>query len=477
MIRNTILLVLATALFLCGSAPAAGRDAAERPNFIIILVDDLGWTDLSCQGSEYYETPHVDRLALQGMRFTNGYAACAVCSPTRAAVQTGRYPARVGITDWIRARFQGAKLPPPGQEPPEYVRTPKGKLLCPRNPLYMKLDELTIAEALHGAGYVCCHIGKWHLGPRRWFPEKQGYDVNLGGCELGQPPSYFDPFRSKRKHYVIPNLEPRRPGEYLTDREADEAAAFIRRHKDRPFFLNLCHYAVHTPLMAKKELIDKYEAKPKTNQKNPVFAAMVQSVDEATGRIMKTLDELGLAENTIVIFTSDNGGLLGPTDNSPLRAGKGYPYEGGLRVPLLVRWPKRVAPGGVCHEPACGIDFFPTLLEIAGVPLPRDRAIDGESLLPLLTKTGALRRDALYWHFPHYRRPDVEPYSIIRAGPWKLIRRYDSRRRELYNLDDDIGETDDLAPLMPERVERLDRRLSAWLKATGAKLPKPAANR
>ena len=295
------------------------QSGARPPNVILILVDDLGWTDLSCQGSKYFETPSIDRLAEQGMRFTNGYAACAVCSPTRAAIQTGRYPARVGITDWIHARFQGGKAPPPDKKLPEYVGNPKEKLLCPRNPLYMELDELTIAEALHTAGYVSCHIGKWHLGPEPWFPEKQGYDLNLGGCDLGQPPSYFDPYQSNRPDYRIPNLKPRHPGEYLTDREADEAVGFIRSHKDKPFFLNLCHYAVHTPLMAKKELIDKYEAKARTNQKNAVYAAMIQSVDESTARVMAVLDELKLAENTVVIFTSDNGGLLGSTDNAPLR--------------------------------------------------------------------------------------------------------------------------------------------------------------
>ncbi len=311
--------------------------SAQPPlNFIIILVDDLGWTDLTCQGSKYYETPHVDRLAAQGMRFTDGYAACAVCSPTRAAVQTGRYPGRVGVTDWIRSKFQNGIIPPDGKNPTEYVGG-KRPLLCPPNPLFMELDEFTLAEALKPAGYVSCHIGKWHLGQIDQFPEKQGYDENYGGCDLGQPPNYFDPYQSKREFYQIPNLPPRRTGEYLTDREADEAVGFIRRNKDQPFFLNMDHYCVHTPLQAKKDVTDKYNAKPKTNQKNPVYAAMVESVDDSTGRIMAVLDELKLTDRTVVIFTSDNGGLMGPTNNAPLRSGKGFPCAGGIRVPLIAR--------------------------------------------------------------------------------------------------------------------------------------------
>jgi len=451
--------------------------AAKRPaNFVIILVDDLGWMDLSCQGSRYFETPHIDRLAAQGMRFTNGYAACAVCSPTRAAVQTGRYPARLGVTDWIRARFQGGEIPADGKNPTQYVGGPNQALLCPPNALFMELDELTLAEALKPAGYVSCHVGKWHLGQQGQFPEKQGYDENHGGCDLGQPPGYFDPYESKQKYYSIPNLPPRKKGEYLTDREADEAVAFIRANKDRPFLLNMCHYCVHTPLQAKQDVIAKYQAKPKTNQKNAVYAAMVESVDDAVGKIMAALDELGLAERTVVIFTSDNGGLLGSTDNAPLRSGKGFPYEGGIRVPLVVRWPGVVEAGSTCDVPAISVDLFPTLLQIAGrVPsgwLPEDRPIDGVSLLPVLKQTGGLKRDALYWHFPHYRVP-CGPYSIVRSSDWKLIKWYQGNQFELFNLADDLSEAKDLAGKMPEKVRQLDGQLTAWLTSTGAKLPKP----
>jgi len=336
----------------------------------------------------------------------------------------------------------------------------------------MELDELTIAEALRPAGYVTCHIGKWHLGQQAHFPEKQGYHFNHGGCDLGQPPSYFDPYKSKRRYYEIPNLPPRKPGEYLTDREADEAVRFIRAHRDEPFFLNLCHYCVHTPLMGKKDVVAKYDAKPKTNQKNPVYAAMVESVDDCMGRILETLEETGLAPRTVVIFTSDNGGLLGPTDNAPLRSGKGFPYEGGIRVPLIVRWPGVVEPGSTCDVPVSSIDFFPTLLELAGRELPGDRTIDGTSIVPLLKGQGGLQRNTLFWHFPHYRG-SLEPYSIVRQGDWKLIRFYASRRRELYNLREDLSEQRDLAARMPEKVQQLDQVLSEWLETVGAKVPKP----
>ncbi len=456
---------------------SASLEAANPPppNFVLVLVDDLGWADLGCQGSRYYETPNIDRLARQGMRFTNAYAACAVCSPTRAAVQTGRYPARLGVTDWIRARFQGGIIGPDGKNPSGYTGTANRALLCPENALFMELDELTLAEALRPAGYVTCHIGKWHLGQEAHFPEKQGYHFNHGGCDLGQPPSYFDPYESNRPYYEIPNLPPRRAGEYLTDREADEAVRFIRAHRDEPFFLNLCHYCVHTPLMGKNEVVAKYKAKPKTNHKNAVYAAMVESVDDSVGRLLQTLEETGLSQRTLVIFTSDNGGLLGPTDNAPLRSGKGFPYEGGIRVPLIVRWPGVIEPGSTCDAPVTSIDFFPTLCELAGRELPEDRPVDGVSIVPLLRRSGRVERDALFWHFPHYRG-SLEPYSIVRQGDWKLIRFYASGRRELYNLAEDLSEQHDLADQMPEKVRQLDQVLSEWLESVGAKMPRPNPN-
>ncbi|HUU99010.1 MAG TPA: sulfatase [Phycisphaerae bacterium] len=458
----------------------AGGLTTKRPlNFVIVLVDDLGWTDLGCFGSRYYETPNIDRLASQGMRFTNAYAACAVCSPTRAAVLTGRYPARTGVTDWIRARFQGGRIPEPGEELPEFVNADDGKdrlLRCPRNPWWMELDEITLAEALKPAAHISCHVGKWHLGMDPWYPGQQGFDVNIGGCDFGHPPSYFDPYRNENQGN-IPTLKPRREGEYLTDREVDEAVQFIRANRDRPFLLYMAHYAVHTPLQGKESLVAKYEAKQKTNQANATYAAMVHSVDDAVGRITATLDKLGLADNTMIIFTSDNGGEVGPTDNAPLRSGKGFPYEGGIRVPAIVRWPGVVKPNSVCDVPITSTDFFPTILAAAGQKSPPDRAIDGENLMPLLTQSGMLQREAIYWHFPHYRRlwpaGIIVPYSIVRAGDWKLIKRYEGKAFELFNLKYDLGEQNDLSGQMADKVRELDAKLTAWLAATGAKLPKP----
>ena len=478
--RRTFLKLIGTGAA-AGLLPDVAKAFAQRgerpPNIVLVLVDDLGWTDLACYGSRYYETPNIDRLATQGMRFTNAYAACAVCSPTRAAVMTGRYPARVGVTDWIRARFQGGHVLKPDEKLPDYIPNydgPTRKLLCPRNPFWMELSEWTIAEALHEAGYRSCHIGKWHLGMDDWYPDKQGYDVNIGGCDMGHPPGYFDPYHNKHQGH-IPTLKPRRKGEYLTDREADEAVRFIHNHRDQPFFLCLAHYAVHTPLQGKNTLVDKYRAKTKTNQKNAKYAAMVQSVDEATGRVMATLDELRLADNTIIIFTSDNGGLIGATSNTPLRDGKGTPYEGGIRVPAIIRWPGVVDPGSVCDVPITSVDYFPTALAATGLKAPPTLPIDGENLMPLLTQSGTLHRDAIYWHFPHYRgrKDPVVPYSIIRAGDWKLIKRYEDREFELFNLKNDLGEKKDLATEMPEKVKDLDARLSNWLKTVNAKLPKP----
>ncbi|MBI1372120.1 MAG: sulfatase-like hydrolase/transferase [Phycisphaera sp.] len=446
--------------------------AADKPlNFVLILVDDMGWMDLSCQGSTYYETPNIDKLASQGMRFTDAYAACAVCSPTRAAVLTGRYPARIGVTDWIRARFQrGGKVY--DENPTEYVGGPKNKLLCPPNPFWMELDEVTIAEALKPAGYVSQHIGKWHLGDPGHFPQDQGFDFNFIGCDLGQPPTYYAPYRAK--YNFDPEIEPLTGNEYLTDREGIEAAKFIKANKDKPFFLYMAHYAVHTPIQGRMDLMDHYKGKPNDSpQKNVAYATMVQAVDEACKRITDALDEAGVADHTVVIFTSDNGGLVGPTNNTPLRSGKGYAYEGGIREPLIIRWPGVVKPGTVSHEPVCSIDFLPTLCELAGVKLP-DRPIDGVSLVGHLRSNGtkSLNRDALYWHFPHYRHAPG-PYSIIRKGDLKLIKFWEGPTFELFNLKDDLGEEHNLASSMPDKVKELNAQLMQHLHDVGAKLPRP----
>lgn len=451
----------------------------DRPNIVLINVDDLGWTDVACFGSKYYETPNLDRLALQGMKFSDAYAACAVCSPTRAAILTGRYPARIGITDWMRAGFQYHEadefMPADKKFRGGYIGDSTQKLLCPRNPLWMELEEITIAETLKPAGYISCHIGKWHLGAEDWYPEKQGFDYNIGGCDFGQPPTYFDPYYSdKFGAGDIPTLKPRQPGEYLTDREADEACRFIRENQAQSFFLHMAFYAVHTPLEGKSELVEKYRSKKTTSQqKNAVYAAMVESVDAAVGKIMDTLATCRLSENTLVIFTSDNGGLKDyATDNAPLRSGKGYPYEGGIRIPQIFRWPERIKPNTTCHAPVSSIDFFPTICEAAGVELPGDRTIDGVSLLPLFGSHERLEREVLFWHFPHYRDSDETPYSIVRAGNWKLIKRYEGPMYELYDLNRDISETQDLAEQMPDKVKDLDDRLQTWLRHVQAKVPR-----
>jgi arylsulfatase A-like enzyme len=465
-------MLLTLAVTVCGWAQAPDARPRSPLNVVLILVDDLGWTDLGCYGSTYYETPNIDCLSSQGTRFTNAYAACAVCSPTRAAVMTGRYPARLGVTDWIRARFQGSTVPPDGKNPTEYVGGRSRRLLCPPNALWMESEEITIAEILNDAGYTTCHIGKWHLGFDDWYPDRQGFDVNIGGCDMGHPPSYFDPYSNPRQG-GIPTLPPREEGEYLTDREADEAVHFIRAHADGPFFLYWAPYAVHTPLQAKAELTAKYEGKEPTQHRNATYAAMIESVDDGVGRISRILEETGLAAQTLVIFSSDNGGLLGPTNNAPLRSGKGYPYEGGIRVPLIVCWPRRTPAGSTCDEPVLSADFLPTICQAVGVQPPERRIIDGQSLLPLLGGGASLDREAVFWHFPHYRGSDVVPYSIIRAGDWKLIKRYEGRMYELFDLRRDIGETNDLAESRPEVVHGLAGKLEAWLSSVGAKLPRP----
>ena len=445
----------------------------KKLNFILINIDDLGWRDLTCYGSQYYETPNIDRLAAQGAKFTSAYASCSVCSPTRASIMTGRYPARIGVTDWIHhLDKRGKQAFEENQNPTVYVEGKRKQLLCPPNPYWMELDEVTIAEVLKSAGYTTCHIGKWHLGYEPWFPDKQGFDINIGGGEIGQPPTYFDPYYQNEQRPSIPALSARKEGEYLTDRESAETVRFLKEYGDKPFFLHMCHYTVHTPLQAKQEVVAKYESKKKTNQTNATYAAMIESMDKAVGKMMSTLDELGLSERTVVIFTSDNGGLQDhSTDNAPLRAGKGYPYEGGIRVPLIIRWPGVIQAGIECDVPVTSVDFFPTICEMAGLDLPPDRIIDGESLSPLLKQANALRRESIFWHFPHYRGRIV-PYSIIRKNDWKLIKRYEGKPFELFYVKEDLSEEDELSGLMPGKVKELDTELNAWLKDTGAKLPR-----
>ena len=473
------MMFLRTLLFTAICALATPTNAKPL-NFVVFLVDDMGWMDLSCQGSDYYRTPNVDRLATEGMRFTDAYAACAVCSPTRAAVQTGRYPGRTGVTDWIRSRFQRGNLGTPEQNPTEWIKRPNRKLICPPNPFWLESEEQTIAEFLKRSGYVSAHIGKWHLGDDAWYPTGQGYNENRGGCDYGQPPSYFDPFNNPRHRHEmirngIPHLPGRKKGQFLTHREAEEAVELIREWKDQPFFLHIANYAVHTPIQALEEVATKYRQDGKKDV-NAKYAAMVESVDDCVGSVLQTLDELKLADDTVIIFTSDNGGLDrngAPTENAPLRSGKGYAYEGGIRVPFIVRWPGTVPAGKISHEPISSVDILPTVLEAAQVQIGQSHAIDGTSLLAHLKSGGkkSLQRDELFWHFPHYRHAPG-PYSIIRKGDYKLIKFYEGIN-ELYDLKNDIGEKHNLADAKPKLVKQLNARLMAGLKRMGARIPRP----
>jgi len=435
--------------------------AAGAPNVILMVVDDLGWADLGCQGSTFHRTPHLDRLASQGMRFTHAYAACPVCSPTRAAVMTGKYPARVHLTDWLPGR---------PDRPDQRLNRPAFRQELP-------LEEVTIAETLHSAGYATATIGKWHLGGAGFEPTRQGFDLNVAGDQSGSPVSYFAPYQ--RQDRSMPGLDDAAPGEYLTDRLTTEAEKFIESHRQTPFFLYLPHYGVHTPLMAKPEMVAEYRGRrPHGLQANPTYAAMLESVDQSVGRLMQKLDELRLAENTIFCFTSDNGGLATTegdktpaTHNAPLREGKGYLYEGGIRVPLLVKWPGAIEPGSTCAVPVCSIDLLPTIAAMCEVSHAANT--DGESLVPLLRGSGELVRDTLYWHYPHYSNQGGRPGGAIRRGNHKLIESYDTGRLELFDVVQDVSENRNLAEEQPELARELAAALGAWRSAVGAQMMTP----
>jgi arylsulfatase A-like enzyme len=435
--------------------------APAKPNIVIFLTDDLGWADVGCYGSTFYKTPQIDRLATQGIRFTDAYAAGPVCSPTRASLLTGKYAARLHLTDWL-----------PGRQD-----RPSQRLLKPEIERHLALEEVTIAEALKPAGYVSASIGKWHLGGPGFLPQDQGFDLNIAGDESGSPLSYFAPFRSGAQ--VMPGLEESAEGEYLTDRLTTEAEKFIETNRERPFFLYLAQYAVHIPLKAKEELIRQYQSAPKTGlQTNAIYAAMIDSVDQSLGRIVKKLEDLNLMERTVVIFTSDNGGLSvkeGPntpsTSNAPLRDGKGYLYEGGIRVPLIVRWPGTVQEGSVEHTPVSSVDLLPTILAMCD--LPNTNSLDGVSLLPLLTQSAPLARTSLFWHYPHYSNQGGKPCGAIREGDLKLIQFFEDDRLELYNLKDDLGELHNLAPTLSSTAGALRNKLKSWRRALNAQMMDP----
>ena len=440
---------MVVALLAACTAVARAADPSPPPNVIVVMVDDMGWKDLGCQGSGWYETPHLDRLAASGMRFTTAYSACTVCSPARAAMMTGQYPARLHLTDWI-----------PGHE------RPKAKLRIPDWTKHLPLGVVTVAERLRAKGYATAMIGKWHLGGPEFRPEAQGFATNVGGNDRGQPPSFFSPYR-------VQNLAEGPKGEYLTDREAAEAVAFIEAHRDRPFFLYLPHYAVHTPIQAKPDVVAKYAAREgQRRPKNPAYAAMVEGVDDAMGRIVESLERLGLRDRTAIVFASDNGGVASITDNAPLRAGKGSAYEGGVRVPLVVSWPGVTKPGSTTAVPAITPDIPATILELTGAGPEPGQPLDGRSLAGVLAG-GALDRDAIFWHYPHYHPGGATPYSAVRAGDWRLVHFYEDGRRELYDLARDPGEANDLAKAEPKRAAELGATLDAWLIDVGAQMPTP----
>ncbi len=442
-------------------------ESVKKPNIVFILIDDMGWADGACFGSKFYQTPQMGALAASGVRFTQAYAACAVCSPTRAALMTGKYPARLHITDWIA-----------GEGAPKNSR-----FKIPDWQQHLPLGETTLAGALKKQGYTTAHIGKWHLGGGEFLPQHQGFDTNIAGGEIGHPASYFWPYGATNNDHRVPGLAERggMKGDYLTDQLTDEALNFIEANRDHPFYLNFCHYAVHAPLMGKQELIDAAADRPGADgQSNRVYAAMIKSVDESVGRIVKKLEELHIADHTLVVFTSDNGGVVHfgkppATSNFPLRNGKGSAYEGGLRVPLIVKAPGVTHAGTVCDSPVITMDFFPTLLELAGADQSASRmAVDGKSVVPLLRGEAATPHPALFWHYPHYwNGGKISPYSVARVGDWKLIRFYETGTEELYNLKADLSERHNLAESNPDKRTELDTRLDDWLKEVGAQMPVP----
>lgn len=454
-----------------------------KTNIIMILMDDMGWTDLGCTGSSFYETPQIDALCRQGMRFTQAYASCPVCSPSRASLLSGRYPARLGVTDWID--MTGDYHPC------------RGKLVDAPYLKHLPADTLSVAQALKEGGYQTWHVGKWHLGGGEYYPERFGFDQNIGGCDWGHPHcGYFSP-------YHIHTLSEGPQGEYLTDRLTDEAIHLIENAGDQPFFLNLCHYAVHTPIQAKAQDVARFREKARTLglddqkaivegewmpiwhkrnehvqrrtlQSDPEYAAMIWNLDENIGRLVAALKDAGKLENTMLVFTSDNGGLStsegSPTCNAPASEGKGWLYEGGTRVPLFICWHGTVEAGSECDTPVTTPDFYPTFLEAAGLAARPEQHCDGVSLLPLLQGKSLAPRP-IFWHYPHYGNQGGTPGSSVRLGDDKLIEFFEDGRLELYDLRKDLGESKDISAEQPEKTRELAALLHEWQIAVQAKLP------
>lgn len=480
-----VLLFLSVSLSIAPWQDALPAENRGISNVVFFLVDDLGYMDVSCNNpNTFYETPNIERLAKSGMRFTNGYAANPVCSPTRYSIMTGKYPTRVGATNFFSGVRAGRFLPAPLND-------------------QMPLAETTLAEAFKEHGYTTFFAGKWHLGPTEEFwPQAQGFDINKGGNAQGGPyggKKYFSP-------YGNPQLPDGPEGEYLSDRLAIETVKFIKEHREKPFLAYVAFYSVHTPLMAPHDLVKKYEEKAKRLgllekpefaeeeqnlpmegkrqvrilQKHAVYAGMVEAMDQAVGKVLDALDEEGLAEKTAVVFMSDNGGLATseghPTSNLPLRAGKGWLYEGGIREPFLIRAPGITKPGSACDHPVVSTDFYPTLLDLAGLELKPKQHLDGVSLVPLLQGETKLDREAIYWHYPHYSNQGGFPGGAVRMGDWKFTERLEDGKVHLFNLKEDLGEQHDLAGEHPDRVEAMRKKLHAWYKSVDAKFLRAKPN-
>lgn len=463
--------------------PAPVISANPRMNVLLVVVDDLGWSDLGCYGSDLHETPHIDGFANENLRFTQAYAASPVCTPTRASIMTGMSPARLNMTVWREEALQRKESPGSRRLAPPITETD------------LPLEAFTLAELFKQAGYQTGHIGKWHLGDAEHYPETQGFDVNIGGTLWGAPSTYWYPYRGGRQFgefRYVPHLEYGSPGEYLTDRLTQEAIRFMNVNRENLFFLQLAYYTVHTPLEAKPDYLDYFRSRirPDMKHQNARYAAMVRSLDENLGVLLQSLDEMGISNHTVVWLVSDNGGYINRhkneivTSNAPLRSGKGSLYEGGIRVPMVVRWPGHTPQGELCHEPVVSPDLFCTFAEY--LDYRPDQALsptlDGESLYNLLSHPErTLDRDTLFWHYPHYYPtwetddplPNTTPCGAVRKGDWKLIEFFEDNRIELYRLSTDLSEQTNLADTLPDTANELLTLLKRWRHSAGAKLPSP----